>query len=54
MAKDIENPIKPQNEFQWIIKHVFWQDYFLQMGPTPKAKYFEYIENIFLVKWFKK
>jgi hypothetical protein len=42
---NIKNPIKFQNEFQWITKHVFWQDYFLHMWLAPKAKHFEPIEH---------
>jgi len=36
-----------QNEFQWTTKHVFWQNYFMHMWPTPKAKHFEPIEHNF-------
>jgi hypothetical protein len=31
IAKNAKNPRKSQNEFQWMTKHVFWQDYFLHM-----------------------
>jgi hypothetical protein len=44
----------PKNEFQWTTKHVFWQDYFLHMWPTLKARHFDPIEHNFFVKWLKK
>jgi hypothetical protein len=27
--------------FKWLIKHVFWHDYFLHIRPTYKVKFFE-------------
>jgi hypothetical protein len=53
-AINVKNPQKSQNEFQWTTKHGFWQDYFLYMWPTSKARHFEPIEHIFFIKWFKK
>jgi hypothetical protein len=53
-ARNIENIFKSQNEFQWTIKHVFWQNYFLHMWPTSKAIHFEPIEHNFFIKWLKK
>jgi hypothetical protein len=50
-VRNIENPKKSQNEFQWTTKHVFWQNYFLYMWIAPKATHFEPIEQCFLVKW---
>ncbi len=44
---------KSYNEFQWTTKHVLWQDYFLHMWPTPKARHFEPIEHNFFVEWLK-
>jgi hypothetical protein len=41
---------KFQNEFQRTTKHVFWQDYFLHIWTTCKARHFE---HIVLVKWLK-
>jgi hypothetical protein len=32
----------------------FWQDYFLYMWPTPKARHFEPIEHNIFAKWFLK
>jgi len=45
---------KSQNEFQWIIKHVFWQDYFLHMQHAPKARHLQPMFNIFLGQMLKK
>jgi hypothetical protein len=54
IAKNIETPKNSQNEFQWITKHVSWQDYFLHMWPTPKLDILNLLNIIFFVKWFKK
>jgi hypothetical protein len=43
---------KIQSEFQRTTKHVFWQDYFMHMWPTSKARHFELIEHNFFMKWF--
>jgi len=50
----LEMQKKSQNEFQWIIKHVFWQYYFLHMWPTSKTKHFWTHLTFFFIKWFKK
>ncbi len=49
-----KNPKKSKTKFQWTTKHVFWEDYFLHMWFTPKAKHFEPIEHNLFSKWLKK
>jgi len=53
-ARNIENPQKFQDEFQWTTKYGFWQDYVLHMWLASTAKHFEPIEHYFFIKWFKK
>jgi len=52
ITRNVKNPKTSQNEFQWTTKHVFWQDYFLHMWPTPKTLWTHW--TYFFVKWFKK
>jgi hypothetical protein len=54
IVRNIKNPRKSQNRFQWITKHVFWQDYFLHIWYARKAKHFEPIEHNCFVQWLKK
>jgi hypothetical protein len=34
--------------------NIFWQDYFLHMGFTSKARHFEPIEHNLFIKWYFK
>jgi hypothetical protein len=46
LARNAKNPIQSQNEFQWITKHMFWQDYSLHMRLAFQVRHFEPIEII--------
>jgi hypothetical protein len=51
LAKNAKTPKNSKNAFQWTIKHVVWQEFFLQYDLHFK---FEPIEHNSFVKWLKK